>query len=131
MYKKLKGRALVVDDDDTNRLVIIRQLEHMGLICVGAKSSQDALSTLRTDTQFNIGIFDLRMPEEDGFELLKSIRDGEVGECLVNLPIIACTADAMKETVDHVHRVKFDGLLLKPFSSDELNEQIYSNLQLV
>jgi PAS domain S-box-containing protein len=71
-------RALVVDDNATNRKIVCHQLNSWGMIHSEAQSGKQALEILSTavtqNEAFDIAILDLMMPEMDGFELARIIR---------------------------------------------------------
>jgi two-component system, sensor histidine kinase and response regulator len=76
--KLLSGlRVLVVDDNDTNRQVIQRQIANWGINSASASSGPEALAALRErdpDARFNVAILDLAMPGMDGMMLAQLIK---------------------------------------------------------
>jgi signal transduction histidine kinase/CheY-like chemotaxis protein len=72
--KILPGKkVLIVDDNPTNRRILLLQCELWGMKGVPAESGKAALALL-ADTTFDIGILDMQMPEMDGVMLAKEIR---------------------------------------------------------
>jgi len=67
-------RALVVDDNDTNRRILSLQLESWGVQCVDVANGAWALATLGAGTTFDLAILDMHMPGMDGQELASRIR---------------------------------------------------------
>jgi CheY-like chemotaxis protein/HPt (histidine-containing phosphotransfer) domain-containing protein len=71
-------RVLLVDDNETNRSILLRQTEVLGMRPVGAASGTQALELLcreaATDDAFTIAILDMQMPEMDGLTLARAIK---------------------------------------------------------
>ena len=85
-------RVLIVDDNATNRKIMVHQSESWGMIAAEAESGQRALELLHeaaADGQpFNVALLDLMMPEMDGFQLADAIKGDPAiaGVSLVLLP---------------------------------------------
>jgi len=67
-------RALLVDDNDTNRRILRLQLEAWGMRCIDVAGGPAALAILADDARFDVAILDLHMPDMDGEELAGRIR---------------------------------------------------------
>jgi len=72
-------RVLVVDDNDNNRLILERMLHILHIECVQVKSGSEALETLKDDSDFDVVMVDYHMPEMDGLETIRRIRDNQTG----------------------------------------------------
>jgi two-component system sensor histidine kinase/response regulator len=111
-------RVLVAEDNDFNAQLIeqllIRRGHHVSL----APDGQSALALLG-DSQFDLLILDIHMPQLDGFEVTGAIRRREqiVGG---HLPIIALTARSRSEDRDKCLAAGMDEFLTKPFRADDL-----------
>jgi signal transduction histidine kinase/ActR/RegA family two-component response regulator len=68
-------RVLLVDDDLRNLLALTPVLEGWGLQVVAAGDAQEALETLKEDSAFSLVLMDLMMPERDGYDTIKEIRE--------------------------------------------------------
>ncbi len=68
-------RVLLVDDELNNLLTLTPQLESWGLQVVAAGDAQEALETLKEDADFSLVLMDLGMPERDGYDTIKEIRE--------------------------------------------------------
>jgi CheY-like chemotaxis protein len=68
-------RVLIVDDNATNRAILLHQLGRWGMKTVAAASAADAMEILRQDARFDLAILDGMMPEIDGFMLARGIAD--------------------------------------------------------
>jgi CheY-like chemotaxis protein len=116
-------QILVVDDGPVNRLLAVRTLEKKGFVVRAVDNAPEALAILR-DHQFDLVLMDIQMPEMDGFEATRVIRDREsMGG---HLPIVAMTAHAMKEDRDRCLAAGMDGYVAKPFKPEELLDAIQS-----
>ncbi len=70
-------RLLIVDDNDTNRLIVIRLARNWGMLTRDTASPREALEWIRRGDPFDLAIVDLRMPDMDGLELAAEIRKQE------------------------------------------------------
>ena len=107
-------RVLVVDDDVATREIVITALAAAGAEvreCGSAGEAFEALSTWRP----NVLVSDLAMPQEDGYSLIRRIR--EAGEAV---PAVAITAYARSEDEARVRDAGFQRHVAKPFDPDEL-----------
>jgi signal transduction histidine kinase/DNA-binding response OmpR family regulator len=68
-------RILIVDDNETSRLILIKQLERLGALTVGAESGPAALQILAGANDFDLAVLDQDMPEMDGIELAVHLRN--------------------------------------------------------
>lgn len=85
--------VLIVDDDIRNIYALSSALTTKGAIILTAFNGREALEVLKNNGSVDIVLMDIMMPEMDGFEATKKIRENEKWQ---NLPIIALTAKAMK-----------------------------------
>jgi PAS domain S-box-containing protein len=76
---ELRGRhVLIVDDNATNRRILTRQTQAWGMIPTATGSPREALDRLRQGQPFDLAILDLHMPEMDGIQLARAIRELQV-----------------------------------------------------
>jgi GAF domain-containing protein/DNA-binding response OmpR family regulator/HPt (histidine-containing phosphotransfer) domain-containing protein len=68
-------RILVVDDNATNRAILLRHATTWGMHAVEAASGREALDVLEREPGFDVVVLDLLMPEMDGLELTRRIRE--------------------------------------------------------
>ena len=116
--QRLRGRVLVVEDNESNQIVVCRQLERLGLEPITAANGQQALDILAGDT-FDVVLMDCQMPVLDGFAATMAWRERELGSGR-HLPIIALTANAMKGDRDRCVAAGMDDYLSKPYTGEEL-----------
>jgi signal transduction histidine kinase/DNA-binding response OmpR family regulator len=86
-------RALIVDDDMRNIFALATLLDEQGMEIVSANNGRDAIAKVEADTDIDVVLMDIMMPEMDGITTIKEIRKLARGG---DLPIIAVTAKAMK-----------------------------------
>jgi CheY-like chemotaxis protein len=109
---------LVAEDNAVNRTLIARLLESRGHSVVLAQNGREALEAL--DKQpFDIVLMDVQMPEMDGFEATKLIREKEEASGTY-LPIIALTAHAMQGDEERCLVCGMDGYVTKSINLEEL-----------
>jgi PAS domain S-box-containing protein len=116
--------VLVVDDHPVNRALLKKQLKQLGLQVEVAPSGIVALS-LWWAGQFDAIITDCHMPEMDGYELTRSIREMEKHDGRQRVPIIAWTANVLADEEVRCHEAGMDDLMTKPTELAELNEMLH------
>ncbi len=105
--------VLIVDDHPVNRALLKQQLEQLGVQVEAAAYGVVALSLWWTG-HFDLVITDCHMPEMDGYELTRSIREMEIHDERARIPIIAWTANVMVEEEARCRAAGMDDLLTKP-----------------
>ncbi|MDM8565300.1 PAS domain S-box protein [Candidatus Halobeggiatoa sp. HSG11] len=115
-----KTCVLVVDDIESNRDLIKEYLSQVNLEIICAENGQQALLFVEEYHPALI-LMDIRMPEMDGYEATKRLKDNPN---TANIPVIALTASVV--ALDEKHKIEtrgFNGYLAKPVNiSDLLNE---------
>jgi CheY-like chemotaxis protein len=114
-------KILVVDDDVRNVFAMSSALEGKGLEVIYAENGKRALDTLRTTSDISVILMDIMMPEMDGFEAIKAIRNEAPYRAA---PIIAVTAKALKEDRERCIRAGASDYLPKPIDTTKLLEII-------
>jgi CheY-like chemotaxis protein len=124
--KKEQGfRILLVEDNVVNQRVIIRIIEtKLGLQAEAVDSGKQAVERLAQE-DYDLILMDCQMPEMDGFEATRAIRDpnSSVRDHLV--PIIALTANVMKGDREKCIAVGMNDYVSKPIRYKSLAEAIY------
>jgi len=119
--ERLKGlRVLLVEDDRVNRLVAREILTRAGVTVTSAENGAEAMTTLGQET-FDLVLMDVQMPELDGYEATRRIR--ELGNH-PGLPIIALTAHALKEAQDRCLAAGMNDCLTKPIEPERMLDMI-------
>ncbi|SDM43529.1 Signal transduction histidine kinase [Catalinimonas alkaloidigena] len=110
-------KVLVVDDDVRNVYSLSSLLELHGMEVQVAYDGQEALQKLEAEHDIDVVLMDVMMPEMDGIEATKQIRQHLR---LKHLPIIALTAKAMKEDREKCLRAGASDYISKPVDTDKL-----------
>ncbi|MBC8507059.1 MAG: response regulator [Anaerolineales bacterium] len=119
-HESLKNaRVLIVDDNATNRLILIRQTKSWGMRPKAASSGAEALQWIIAGEQYNFAILDMQMPEMDGVMLASKIRKHRKED---ELPLILLTSLGGLEDVPEA--VNFAARLSKPIKSSLLYDAI-------
>ncbi|AGA85003.1 response regulator [Stutzerimonas stutzeri] len=116
--KAFEGRKiLVVDDDVRNVFALTSALEQKGALVEIARNGLEAIDKLQHDTDIDLVLMDIMMPEMDGFTAMQEIRKDVR---FAKLPIIAVTAKAMKDDQDRCLSAGANDYLAKPIDLDRL-----------
>ncbi|RED56766.1 response regulator [Cohnella lupini] len=110
-------RILLVDDDVRNVFALSSVLEHKNMKVVYAENGLEALSKLETETDIDLILMDIMMPEMDGYEAMKRIRENSAWN---KIPIIALTAKAMKDDRNKCIEAGASDYITKPVNTDQL-----------
>lgn len=114
-------KILVVDDFPTMRRIIRNLLKDLGFENVDeAEDGAQALEKLRNST-FDLVVSDWNMPNMDGLEMLKTIRQDPA---LSKLPVLMVTAEAKKENIIAAAQAGANGYVVKPFTAATLEEKL-------
>lgn len=114
-------RVLVAEDNAVNRMVIKGLLGKLQIEPTMAENGLIAFNTLKAaEKPFDMILMDCEMPEMDGFETTRSIRDYEKSHQLDATPIVALTAHAMQEHREAVFACGMSHYLCKPVTLDDL-----------
>jgi signal transduction histidine kinase/ActR/RegA family two-component response regulator len=113
-YHKL---ALLVDDNQVNRLLGSRLLNQLGVEVIEAADGFEALERLQQHP-VDVVLMDLQMPGMDGLEATRRIRRGEALN--PSIPVIAMTANVLAEHRRQCEEAGMQGFLAKPFRRDDI-----------
>jgi len=111
-------RILVAEDNVVNQRVVVRLLQKFGHTSVVAKHGGEAVAALDRGA-FDLILMDVQMPEVDGFEATRAIRDREAATGR-RMPIVAMTAHAMKGDRERCLAAGMDDYVSKPVQRSEL-----------
>jgi signal transduction histidine kinase/ActR/RegA family two-component response regulator len=117
-------RLLIVEDNEINRVVLIKQLEVLGYEPLVAKNGQDGFKTWQNGS-FDVILSDCHMPIMDGFEMSQAIRRAELEQGLDRTPIIAITANALKGDADKCFASGMDDYIAKPVEICTLEQKLH------
>jgi PAS domain S-box-containing protein len=116
-----RAQVLLVEDNSVNQLVAIGQLQRLGHGCVVAGSGAEALEVISSQP-FDIVLMDIQMPDMNGYEATRRIRqmEGAVG----SLPIVAITAHALPGEREKCIAAGMNDYLAKPVSLEQIGAVI-------
>ena len=116
-------RILLAEDNITNQQVALGILKRFGLHADAVGNGAEALKALET-VAYDVVLMDVQMPEMDGFEATRLIRDPNSAVRNHQIPIIAMTAHAMQGDRERCLQAGMDDYLTKPVSSQALSEAL-------
>lgn len=121
--KQQGARILVAEDNPTNQQVALGLLKKLGFSAVAVNDGREALQALQT-SRYDLVLMDVQMPNMDGLQAAKMIRDP--GSTVLNhrVPIIAMTAHAMQSDKDRCMEAGMNDYLTKPIDPRALFEAV-------
>jgi signal transduction histidine kinase/CheY-like chemotaxis protein len=125
--KSLKGTKILIAEDNQINVILAKQyMKLWDIECDVAENGKIALLLVQTN-DYDMVLMDLQMPEMDGYETTRAIRELP-GEKFKKLPIMALTASAMLDIKDKAFIVGMNDYISKPFNPAELYRKIADNL---
>lgn len=121
----MKGRVLVVDDDEDSRRLLAHLLERKGYAVVLADGGPAALSTLEK-TEVDVVVLDVMMPIMDGFAVCRELKKSQA---TATVPVILLTARDDMETRATGMKLGVSDFLAKPVNKEELYVRIRTQLE--
>ena len=120
-------QVLVVDDNQTNRLVLVETLGRWGMKPVAVASGEEALRLLgqRADPSFGLVLLDWLMPAMNGCELAERIR--QLPGCQ-HIPLIVLSSAGLRSDLEGCQRAAVEAFVLKPIKESELLDAILTAL---
>ncbi len=126
-YGMGRRKILIVEDNVVNQKVAIRLLEKAGCSCDVAENGKEAIEALSRD-DYDLVFMDCQMPEMDGYEAVRKIREDEQeGQ---HTYIVAMTAYATKGAHQLCLKAGMDDYITKPVSGPALNRVLQKYLAL-
>ena len=113
-----RARILVAEDNPVNQKVAVHMLDKLGYRCDIASNGKEAVEMLE-QMPYDLVLMDCQMPEMDGYTATQRIREREAGTNR-HTPILAMTANAMREDRALCLECGMDGFVPKPIALDEL-----------
>jgi CheY-like chemotaxis protein len=114
----LRGKkVLVVDDDARNIFALTTVLENQEMEVVSATNGRQAIELIERTADLSVVLMDIMMPEMDGYETMREIRNDPQFR---TLPILALTAKAMKGDREKCLQAGASDYIAKPVNTDQL-----------
>ncbi len=117
----MKYKLLVIDDDKDIRMMLKDYFQLMGYLVYLAESGEEALEKISEHP--DLILLDINMPQLDGLEVCKRIRNQ------INVPILFLTAKIEEQDKINGFMAGGDDYILKPFSLEELSARIMAHLR--
>jgi len=114
-----RPHILVAEDNPVNQDLIAVQMDYLGYRADYAENGIEALKLWKTGN-YQLLLTDIRMPEMDGYELIRQIRALELDN--TKSPIIAVTANAMESDVQRCFDIGASEVISKPLGVDKLRQ---------
>lgn len=116
-------RILVAEDDEINQEVIKILLEGEDFVVEVVSNGKEVLAALARN-DYQLILMDVQMPQLDGYEATKMIRQKEQEENRSPIPIIAVTAYATEEDRNKLYSAGVSDYLSKPLHMDQLMDSV-------
>ena len=120
-------RILLVEDNRINQAVVQGILNNIGVQADVAGNGIEAINMLKgapSELPYDIVLMDCQMPEMDGYQATRAIRDLQAGQRYKDIVIIAMTANAMKGDKEKCLEAGMSDYIAKPVNADLLYERI-------
>lgn len=114
-------RALLVDDSRPIRRIESNILNELGFETTDAGNGREALTALEAEPLPHVALVDWNMPEMDGLEFVKRVRDNER---FSSMAIVMVTTETEVERVALALASGADEYLMKPFQKDQLTDKL-------
>jgi PAS domain S-box-containing protein len=117
-------KVLLVEDNKINRLIAGKALEMLGTTYVEAINGIEAIEILKNES-FDLILMDIQMPEMDGVEATKWIRN----QMNISTPIVALTANVFRQDIDSYLEIGMNDYIIKPFDEEDFLIKISENVK--
>lgn len=117
----MRNKILIIDDDSKNIFALTAVLKAKKLEVIAAPGAREGIGLLKSDSGIAVVLLDMMMPDMDGYEALREIKQDLL---LRDLPVIAVTAQAMAGDRDKCLAAGADHYLSKPIDVNALLELI-------
>lgn len=124
-YDQTTIQVLLVEDNRVNQIVFVNLMKKFGLrvdVVANGIEALDALQNPPLERPYTLIFMDCQMPEMDGYEASRLIREGRAGAQYQEVPIIALTANAMVEDRQKCIAVGMSDYVSKPVTLSQIQE---------
>ena len=124
-------KALLAEDNEINREIAMAILEDKGFAVTPVTDGEEAVAKFREGGPgaYDVILMDIRMPFMDGFEATETIRAMAGHPDAKNVPIVAMTANAFEEDIQHARDIGMDEYLTKPVEPDTVYKVLWKILR--
>ena len=126
--QSLSGHVLLAEDNPVNQEIALLMLETLGCSVTVAQNGREVVDQAQTTT-YDLILMDCQMPELDGFEATRLIREWEQSNSRIATPIVALTAHATSGDREQCLAAGMNEYISKPFSMERLQAVLRSWLQ--
>ena len=109
--------VLIAEDNKINQLIIVKMLKAHNANLIIAEDGKECVKYFK-EHSVDLIFMDIQMPEMDGIKATQAIRALPAGK---TVPIIAMTANTLKQDIEHYLDIGMDGYLTKPFDKAKIN----------
>ncbi|KAL5340092.1 hypothetical protein BJX70DRAFT_397105 [Aspergillus crustosus] len=130
MVKEVIGnkgyRVLLVEDDETNRMVMMKYLDKIKIMAETAGDGQQCTDMVfsKEPGYYSLIICDIQMPIKNGYDTCRDIRVWESKNHYPQIPIMALSANAMTDQIENAARAGFNDYVTKPIKHNELGKMM-------
>ncbi|HLW96239.1 MAG TPA: ATP-binding protein [Solirubrobacteraceae bacterium] len=123
--RELAGlHVLIAEDNPVNKEVLMRQVQRLGIVADAVENGQEVLDALG-ERNYDAVLMDCQMPVMDGYTATREIRAREEREGgAAHMPIVAVTANAMREDFERCRECGMDDFVAKPVTLAALSNAI-------
>ncbi|CAI7619077.1 unnamed protein product [Penicillium glandicola] len=135
MVKEVLGnkgyRILLVEDDETNRDVMLKYLDKIKLMSETASNGLECTNMVlsKEPGYYSLIICDIQMPIKNGYDTCRDIREWEQKNHYPQIPIMALSANAMTDQIENAARAGFNDYVTKPIKHNELGKMMMGLLE--
>jgi signal transduction histidine kinase/CheY-like chemotaxis protein len=119
-----RARLLAAEDNVANQEVLTGISDHLGHEIAIVANGREALEALGRDNTYDAVLMDCQMPEMDGYQATRAIREMEASRGLRRIPIIAVTAHALRGEREKVLNAGMDDYMTKPLDIQALRRRL-------
>lgn len=118
-----KISSLIVEDNETNQRLLVLMLEHLGCTVKAVGNGKEALAVL-SESNFDLVFLDVQMPEMDGFEAARRIRDTSSSVLNHQVPLLAITAHVSLDYQQRCYESGMNDFIAKPIRMNDLTKAV-------
>jgi CheY-like chemotaxis protein len=123
--KQLMAKVLVIEDEEILRESILNVLKISGFNAIEARDGRSGLHLAKKMVP-DLILCDIRMPEFDGYEVLRAIRQDPL---TATIPVVFLTAESRQTVISRGQHLGANGYLSKPFTTAQLLAEINKELR--